>query len=71
MNFIKLMPLWRLSSALTRDSGGQGVKITEVKFPSADAPSVTRSVREWENGFVESTESMFKELKWELALEGK
>ncbi len=75
MNFLKVVPMWKLSATLSRP---QGLVVTrrEVLEPlgtkdETNTMGVTRSIREWENGFVESTENMFKELTWELALEGK
>lgn len=75
MNFLKVVPLWKLSGAMSRPEGlvviHEEVLTGLHDRDETNTMGVTRSIREWENGFVESTENMFKELMWELALEGK
>lgn len=84
MNFLKVVPLWAITGAMAHDAskgprGGLPVLFRQMGSPekgavgghSETSPQVTRSTREWMNGYVESTESLFKELEWELTLEGK
>lgn len=76
MNWIKVVPEHRLASRLSFDSpkGLPVIRVVTLRTESAGqaAPlAITRTTRKWMNSFVESTESIFKELEWELTLERK
>lgn len=75
-NFLKVVPLWAISNAMSHDAskgprGGLPVLYKSIGPMRSDSVEVTRTTREWMNGFLESTETMFKEIQWELTLEGK